>query len=145
MKAIVEMAEPTDNVDLRRFLGMINQLMKFCPNLAEMTHPLKKKNAWLCGQTQQQAFKDLKCMTPRKKQLSRRTPAVSVLELCYYNDSLGAVLLQRQSWSCVTTTTVFKGDATRCICKQVSARDRMSLRTDRKRGISNHMGTRTLV
>lgn len=49
VKAIDEMAEPTNIVDLRRFLGMINQLMKFCPNLAEMTHPLrdllKKKNA----------------------------------------------------------------------------------------------------
>ncbi|KAI0232301.1 hypothetical protein LSAT2_017370, partial [Lamellibrachia satsuma] len=64
VKAIVEMTEPTDKMDLRRFLGMINQLMKFCTNLAEMTHPLrellKKKNAWLWGQTQQQAFKDLK-------------------------------------------------------------------------------------
>ena len=40
--SIVEMAEPTDTVDLRQFLGMINQLMKFCPSLAEMTHPLRK-------------------------------------------------------------------------------------------------------
>ena len=41
VKAIVEMAEPTDVPELRRFLGMVNQLMKFRPDLAEKTHALR--------------------------------------------------------------------------------------------------------
>ena len=51
VKAIVDMAEPTDVSELGRFLGMVNQLMKFCPDLAEKTHALqellRKQNAWL--------------------------------------------------------------------------------------------------
>ena len=41
VKAIVEMTEPTDVSELRRFLGMVNQLMKFCPNMSEKTHALR--------------------------------------------------------------------------------------------------------
>jgi len=39
IKAIEGMAEPKDTKDLRRFLGLVNHLMKFCPNLAEKTMP----------------------------------------------------------------------------------------------------------
>ena len=35
VKAIVDMAEPKDTGDLRRFLGLVNHLTKFCPNLAD--------------------------------------------------------------------------------------------------------------
>ena len=35
VKAITDMAEPQDIASLRRFLGLVNHLMKFCPNLAE--------------------------------------------------------------------------------------------------------------
>lgn len=49
-KAIVDMAEPQEVGDLRRFLGMVNHL-KVYPNLAEKTKPLrelfKKENAWV--------------------------------------------------------------------------------------------------
>ena len=41
VKAIADMAEPQDIASLRRFLGLVNHLMKFCPNLAEKTKPLK--------------------------------------------------------------------------------------------------------
>ena len=64
VKAIVEMAEPTDVPELRRFLGKVNQLMKFCLDLAEKTHALrellKKQNAWIWGQRQKDAFIVLK-------------------------------------------------------------------------------------
>ena len=38
-KAIVDMSPPTSLSELRRFLGMANQLGKFTPNLAELTQP----------------------------------------------------------------------------------------------------------
>ena len=42
VKAIADMAEPQDFASLRRFLGLVNHLMKFCPNLAEKTKPVKR-------------------------------------------------------------------------------------------------------
>ena len=35
--AIVDMSPPTNITELRRFLGMVNQLAKFTPNLAELS------------------------------------------------------------------------------------------------------------
>ena len=58
------MPEPQDIGDLRGFLGLVNHLMKFCPNLAEKTKPLrdllKRENAWVWGPIQHEAFKRLK-------------------------------------------------------------------------------------
>ena len=55
VQAIVDMPEPQDIGDLRRFLGLVNHFMKFCPNLAEKTKPLrdliKRENAWVWGQS----------------------------------------------------------------------------------------------
>ena len=63
VKAIVDIAEPQDIASLRRFLGLVNHLMKFCPNLAEKTKPLrdllKKESAWLWGPAQQKTFQQL--------------------------------------------------------------------------------------
>ena len=41
VSAIVEMKPPTNISDLRRFMGMINQLGKFSQNLEELTQPLR--------------------------------------------------------------------------------------------------------
>ena len=64
VKAIADMAEPQDFASLRRFLGLVNHLMKFCTNLAEKAKPLrdllKKESAWLWGPAQQEAFQQLK-------------------------------------------------------------------------------------
>ena len=40
-KAITELREPKDVPDVRRFIGMVNQQMKFLPNLAEVTKPIR--------------------------------------------------------------------------------------------------------
>ena len=60
VKGIVEMAEPSDVPELRRFLGMVNQLVKLCIDLAEKTHALRellrKENACNKGQRQKDAF-----------------------------------------------------------------------------------------
>ena len=41
-RAIVEMEAPKNLKELRRFMGMINQLGKFSPNLVECTQPLRE-------------------------------------------------------------------------------------------------------
>ena len=54
--AIAEMKPPQNVSELRRFMGMVNQLGKFSPNLADLTRPLRellsKRNAWTWGAAQ---------------------------------------------------------------------------------------------
>ena len=53
VQAIHEMKPPSNVTELRRFLGMINQLSKFSPHLANKTQPLRallsSKNHWSWG------------------------------------------------------------------------------------------------
>ena len=48
--AIKEMEAPTNITELRRFMGIINQLGKFSPRIAELSSPLREllstKNSW---------------------------------------------------------------------------------------------------
>ena len=69
--AITELTEPQDIHELRRFMGMVNQLGKFLPNLADITEPMRVllcvKNDWLWGPPQDSAFKKTKqllCTSP---------------------------------------------------------------------------------
>lgn len=58
------MKEPTNVSELRSFLGMVNQVGKFIPQLAEKDKALRdllsKKNCWLWGADQAAAFRVLK-------------------------------------------------------------------------------------
>ena len=58
--AISRMKAPTCVTELRRFLGMANQLGKFSPNLANLTQPLRellsKNNFWYWSSHHDQAF-----------------------------------------------------------------------------------------
>ena len=58
------MKPPTTVSELRRFLGMVNQLGKFSHNLAQITQPLrellKKTQSWVWEEAQSQAFKAVK-------------------------------------------------------------------------------------
>ena len=73
------MEEPKSVSNLRRFLGMCNQLSKFSPDLAETTKPLRdllsKKNAWVWDQAHKKSFQDVKSKLGS-------TPV-----LCLYNQS----------------------------------------------------------
>ena len=64
VSAIEHFSIPTNVSDVRRFFGMVNQLSKFTPNLADMTQPLRellvKENAWIWGETQEKSFKSVK-------------------------------------------------------------------------------------
>ena len=99
-KAISEMAIPQSVSDLRRFLGMVNQLGKFSPQISELTKPLREllsiKRSWLWGPDQDDAFAKV------KKELSQPTTLVFYnpqAELKISADAssfgLGAVLFQQ--------------------------------------------------
>ena len=64
MAAIEAFAEPRDITELRRFLGMANQMAKFNPNLSEASAPLRDllstKNDFVWQPAHAEAFKQVK-------------------------------------------------------------------------------------
>lgn len=100
--AINEFATPTTVPQLRRFMGMVNQLGKFSPRLADLTQPLRqllsKKSAWAWGPAQSEAFSDI------KEELTKPTilvlyDAQAPTKVCADASSygLGAVIMQEIS------------------------------------------------
>ena len=101
IRAILDMPEPVDVSGVRRFLGMVNQLGKFTPHLAEITKPMRdllcKKNDWTWGHDQQRCFKQLKesiTSTPILALFDAKQE--TTLSADASSHGLGAVLLQRQ-------------------------------------------------
>jgi len=62
--AIVAMERPKTPTELRRLMGMVNQLGKFTPNIADISQPLcellSSKKSWVWGPSQETAFEKLK-------------------------------------------------------------------------------------
>ena len=60
VQAIIDMPVPQDRKSLQRFLGMVNYLNKFIPNLADISRPLRElmeySVAWHWMEKQQEAY-----------------------------------------------------------------------------------------
>ncbi|KAK3738629.1 hypothetical protein RRG08_006727 [Elysia crispata] len=96
VEGIVNFPEPSNVTELQRFLGMINQLSKFTPELASLSEPLrqllKKNTVWIWGDPQQKFFETIKsrlCSTPA---LERTT----IIAADASNAGLGAVFIHVQ-------------------------------------------------
>ena len=100
--AIQQMPTPKCVTDLRRFMGMVNQLGKFSNKLADITVPLRPllsiKNDWVWGQEQDRAFQSVKDEICSPTVLAQYNPSFETkIRADSSKDGYGAVLLQRKS------------------------------------------------
>ena len=101
VEALTHMPTCQSVADVRRFLGMANQLGRFSPSLAALSQPLRellvKTNDWCWGIAQQQAFDRIKAELSSSPVLALYNPNY---DTCVSSDAssfgLGAVIRQKQ-------------------------------------------------
>ena len=105
LSALVEMKKPENITELRRFMGMANQLGKFSHRLAEISKPLRvllsTNNEWSWGADQDHAFCAMKEELAKPPTLGFYNPEAKtkiVSDASSYG--LGAVILQenKEDW-----------------------------------------------
>ena len=101
VRAIQDMKQPTSVKEIRRFLGMVNQLSKFSPQLADKTKPLRYllnlKNQWMWGEAQKQAFGEVKRILSSSEVLALYSPERETMVSADASSyGLGAVIQQKQ-------------------------------------------------
>ena len=101
VRAITAIPFPTNIPEVRRLMGIVNQLSKFCPQLADKAKPINdlpsSKNDWTWSDIQQKSFnlikKDLSS-APILALYNQDLPTTVAADASFYG--LGAVLTQQQ-------------------------------------------------
>ena len=99
IEAILKLEVPDSREKLERFLGMVNYLSKFAPNLSEITSPLrsllKKETEFLWDEPQSRAFERVKQTITQSPVLAYYDPKKELtLEVDSSKDGIGACLMQ---------------------------------------------------
>ena len=100
ISAIKVMPPPKNVTELQRFLGMVNQLGKFSPNISDLSAPLQQllsnKQAWLWGPHQANSYRQLQSELTTPKVLTHYNPEFPMKISAYASSyGIGAVLLQK--------------------------------------------------
>lgn len=99
VRAIVDMPQPHDKATLMRFMGMVQYLSKFIPNLSDVSAPLRKllegDVEWHWETLQQQSFEHLKKLVSKAPVLKYYDVNKDVtLSVNASSEGQGAVIMQ---------------------------------------------------
>ena len=114
VQGITEMTAPMDKQQLQSFLGMVNYMGTFIPNLSHHTEPLramlKKDNVFHWEEQQTRSFQQVKTLIAKANTTLLRYYDRILLVTVQVDASQGA-------WSLPDTDTQRKGPAD-CLCQQ---------------------------